>query len=80
MLIIPETELFVTSYSEFVKLVGPAQNSKGYKSILTDIKTAATSKMKLVVAIAFKGWQLWTILTESSVLDLASPIPQNGAF
>ena len=47
--------LRLTSYSEFVKLVGPAQNSKGYKFIVTDVKAAVTSKMKLVVAIVFKG-------------------------
>ena len=47
---------------------------------MTDLKGAATFKMKLVVIIVFKGWQLWTILTESSILDLTSPVPQNGAF
>ena len=35
--------MIVTSYLEFVELVGPARNSKGYKSIVTDVKTAATS-------------------------------------
>ena len=35
--------MIVTSYLEFVELVGPARNSKGYKSIVTDVNTAATS-------------------------------------
>ena len=47
---------------------------------MTDLKGAATFKMKPVVIIVFKDWQLWTILTESSILDLASRVPQNGAF
>ena len=32
----------------------PARNSKGYKSIVTDVKAAATSIMKVVVTIVLK--------------------------
>ena len=80
MLFIPDTQWFITSYSEYVELVEPGQNSKRYQHIVMDLKAAAKSEVKLVVKIVFKGWQLRTILTESSILDLASPVPQNGAF